>query len=441
MRKTLAVLTILVFVVTACGNSAPVQTETATVLPTRTAVIPTIAVPSPTPVSQGLPSGEIIYEIGPNSPNGGIYHFYSLILNQGQVKSNTLISQVNRAPDGSESRTAFDYQPFPDGKDVTFMTFDRGSSSDSGMQEDLALITFNRDQGYENPTSYVPIEGNWLGLYGHQYPGPVLLSDNTGDYQEYANIYQVVSPGSLPTLVWKVKNPMPTDKQCGNWDIIEPSPDGNAVLWEVSRFTGSCEIGVSSSTDDYAASTVLVSKDKGVLYTFEETHKPDGSLGTYYILMLWSPDGKRLLYEEVNTVDDTDCFYYIDVPPQSDKVTKLYCRDYVGGPAYSAVWSPDGSKIVMLSADYRKIYVMDIQTPGIVHDVLKSQDVPYIGSDTSIVWSPDSQWLAFGLDMGEGHAGIYAVRINGEDLMPLLINSEWSRSIFNMPRPYAWWTK
>jgi len=456
---------LVVMVLAACRNSTPIpQTEVsvkpviqnATLIPTETAtstatVAPTSTITAtsvPTKVPD-LPSGEIIYRTSSNifgelpGEFGGQY--YSLLFTKGKIDSDLEIVSVRIAPDGSESREPLDFQSFSDGKSVTFMTFDKIKSV--GVQEGMTMITYDREKGYSIPTSYVSLGESWLQLYTSQYPGPVVLLDNTGYYQESVKIYQVLSPGSLPTLTWDISNPFPTDKKCGNWDIVTPSPDGNNVIWYSVRFTGECE-GLSrvDSTGYTTSKYAVISKTDGLLYTFTEFIEKDHGKDVYYPVLVWSSDSTKIMYEEQNWGARTDCYYLLNIPLKSTVPTELFCRNYTSYRAQFATWSPDGTKVAMLLSVEDphfnlEIVVLDALKPGVAYNVLENQDVPS-WVETTIAWSPDSEWLTFALDnMSEGRSGIYAIRSNGTDLTPLLIKPEWNEPSYLKPYPYVWWTK
>lgn len=385
------------------------------------------------------PSGEIIFGMD-DFINDTDPSYYSVEINQRQAELGVTLTATTLLPVGLEGREAVSFQLFPDGKSVVFMTFDSIASHQTRTQTDMAMITFDRSRGYETPVSYTSLEGEWLQIHGSVYPGPIILSDNVGYYEPSIDIYRVKNPGELPTLLWTVNNPFPTDTECGNWDTVAPSPDGKMVIWNAARFTGRCDgVWPDMSTGHHTNNSAVISKSKGVIYTFTETASAqDGySTGVSYNWFEWSPDSKKIFYIEENCSEETRCYDIVEVFRVSNP-TKLFCQDLNVSPARHVAWSPDSTKIVMLN-NFRMIYVLDVQKPGVVVDVLESHDLPeYIG-ETSLVWSPDSEWIAFTLDLGEGLAGIYAVRYNGKDFMALDLNPEWSYARVKMPYLYAWW--
>jgi hypothetical protein len=387
------------------------------------------------------PASEIIYRINDNfhrtDPN-----FYSVSFDQQQTDPNGTLNPISLP--AVENRQAVSFQLFPDRINVAFMTFNVAVSDSIGTQTDMKIITFDRNMGYQTPASIVSLpEGQWLQMYQFPYSASVIFSDNVGDYKQAINIYQIKNPGELPTLIWTAANPFPTENKCSNWDMVEPSPDGKMVMWFASRFTGTCEddIWPDESTGHYANYMAVISQDKGVIYTLMDTAVTTSNVrvGLSYNWYVWSPDSNKIFYTEDNYTTETRCFDIVDVTHR--RSTQLLCRDMNAiSSAYNAVWSPDSTMVAELDS-LTTINVLDVRKPNAITVVHASLNVPeYIG-DTGLVWSPDSEWIAFSMDPGGGRAGIYAVRHTGKDLSAVDINPEWSRFKINMPYPVAWWNK
>lgn len=134
-------------------------------------------------------------------------------------------------------------------------------------------------------------------------------------------------------------------------------------------------------------------------------------------LPVWSPDGQQIAF-------------YAFVPPAQNLAEgqrALYVMDWNGDwngknlrliasePAYEnflsgerPAWSPDGKQIAFISTsgNIGSVYVIHADGSGLRH-------VSDHSSSSSLIWSPDGQYLVFGAyDMGEWH--LFGTRLDGE---------------------------
>ncbi len=104
----------------------------------------------------------------------------------------------------------------------------------------------------------------------------------------------------------------------------------------------------------------------------------------------WSRDGKKLAF--VAAWEETTQLYVLD--STSGVVKKL---TNVKEGVYDSRWSPDGSRIVYAARVDGKHDLWSINADGTSESRLTS-----IGTARSPAWSPDSQYVAFLADQGEG---------------------------------------
>ena len=132
----------------------------------------------------------------------------------------------------------------------------------------------------------------------------------------------------------------------------------------------------------------------------------------------WSPDGTMIAYMTDYSVDDGTGEIWLMQADGSDpqRLTddKLDDRE--------PRWSPDGWKIVFTKThadrDGTDLYVYDLASQSI------QQLTGSPGYEYAAVWSPDSQWIGFTYGQ-ESQYSLYAVRVDGSDLQPLLADEDY----------------
>ena len=110
----------------------------------------------------------------------------------------------------------------------------------------------------------------------------------------------------------------------------------------------------------------------------------------------WSPDGKLIAYISDRSGEDE-----IYILPQDGKGEALQITKNADTYKYELLWSPDGKKILWNDKLLRLNYV-DIEKKEPV-TVAKAE----IGEITSAAWSPDSRWIAYARPEVEGMTKIY----------------------------------
>jgi Tol biopolymer transport system component len=95
----------------------------------------------------------------------------------------------------------------------------------------------------------------------------------------------------------------------------------------------------------------------------------------------WSPDGRRLVFVSADSFGRS----IVTMPPTGGDVRRLYSVAYGGGVPQAPKWSPDGKRIAFEQGD--SVLVMDADGSGLTLLALV-RDVH------SLAWSPDGRWLA-----------------------------------------------
>jgi serine/threonine protein kinase/Tol biopolymer transport system component len=123
----------------------------------------------------------------------------------------------------------------------------------------------------------------------------------------------------------------------------------------------------------------------------------------------WSPDGKQIAYGrfDIGIASDLD-IRILDLP--SKQVSVLPGSQGL----YSPRWSPDGQRIVALSADNQKLLLYDFKTQK------WSDWITGLGHIACPVWSRDGKYLYFDNSNGE-HTGYRRVKL-GESRSELLVD-------------------
>ena len=97
----------------------------------------------------------------------------------------------------------------------------------------------------------------------------------------------------------------------------------------------------------------------------------------------WSPDGKCIAY--VSDVSGEQEIYLIDQKAEQ-KPQKLTST---GGFKYGLLWSPDGKKLLYFTHDHH-LYLLDVNSKKLTDIARNPVDVI-----NSYAWSPDSRWVAY----------------------------------------------
>ena len=100
----------------------------------------------------------------------------------------------------------------------------------------------------------------------------------------------------------------------------------------------------------------------------------------------WAPDSKRLVY--VSTRDGAPHLYLYDF------ATGVETRLTNGPFDYTPRFSPDG-KLLAFLRDGREVRVLDMESKQERTLATGHFDLPPIGGEHDIAWSPDSRWLAY----------------------------------------------
>ncbi|MBN2305076.1 MAG: PD40 domain-containing protein, partial [Anaerolineae bacterium] len=123
----------------------------------------------------------------------------------------------------------------------------------------------------------------------------------------------------------------------------------------------------------------------------------------------WSPDGLRIAYAS-NTNSQTDIF-----AQRLDDRTVINLTNHPAADWFPA-WSPDGTRIVF-SSDRGGNGTLDLfvmsAADGSNPVQIAISDLSPQSNENRPVWSPDGQWVAYEVDLAQGHTAIYASPATG----------------------------
>ncbi len=306
-------------------------------------------------------------------------------------------------------------------------------------------LEFDPDVPLQPDTVYTAsLAARLTSVNGRSLPAPFNWSFRTaaphvlyvaGGEQDYLQLFKTPLVGGAPTQL--------TTEPYGIWDFAL-SPDGTVIV--------------------YAAAAANEQKDLWLI-------RPDGSDRRRLLdceensdctAAVWSPDGKRLIYERRDLVMGASSlvparlWWYDLVSGQTAPVFQE--KERVG---HSASWSADGRWLSYISPLKEGLQIYDIETgddyviPGEVQDAAAwSPTEPVLivtkarvssngygagllradmrsgsytelngesdASDTSPAWSPDGQWVAFRRSTLTGPGGqLWLMRADGSESRPL----------------------
>ncbi|HEY3404451.1 MAG TPA: PDZ domain-containing protein [Ohtaekwangia sp.] len=115
----------------------------------------------------------------------------------------------------------------------------------------------------------------------------------------------------------------------------------------------------------------------------------------------WSPDGKYMVYWS-----DKSGEYELTVRDTKNDGNERKLTTYGAGFRYTLFWSPDSKKIAFIDKAM-KIKIFDMTTNQTT-DVGHGLRLMHFGLENfSASWSGDSRWLAFDLDLENGHQAVF----------------------------------
>lgn len=180
------------------------------------------------------------------------------------------------------------------------------------------------------------------------------------------------------------------------------SPDG---LWQAS-WIGSPEgfmLSIQSTTAQQALSPVT-------LFTADPTTSP----------VIWSPDSRWLVVAVDQRRDSATAASYLRdtwlVHRESGEAHLLGANPLIGD---TARFNPASTKLAYLNT-FDNIAIMELssrETHDLVHPNLSKNPI----KSSNLVWSPDSEWLAYLRE--SPHDGIWIARTDGSELRHLISNT------------------
>jgi hypothetical protein len=374
------------------------------------------------------PTGEIIY-LDNTAKTGNQRPFNSLTLGTDQNSTRHMV-----ALNGVESIRAFPGNP----RYVAVFTM-----IDHFLEEkpdEYIIQVFDREEGYTTPVSTISLpagvshSGMEFDFNKSQFVFP-LFDYSQPNYP--IGIYKLSSPTEKPSLYWNL-GPMKSSNNGCTWeDEVTPSPDAKMVIWMSQKTIGYCDpTGMGSlSKLVYDDTLEVVNQSGNVIYHFEGQTAGNWQGGISEYAVGWSPDSRWILISEDDYANQKSCLLKVDLP--SDKRTTLYCQNQILPPINNPSISPDGKHIAFVTG-YQYIFMVDVATGKVSFIPATSINVQITVNDTILLWSPDSQWIAFGFG-GSAGPGIYAMKADGSDLQPLITNPAWAGNEgFNIPSVYVW---
>ena len=207
------------------------------------------------------------------------------------------------------------------------------------------------------------------------------------------DIYRVNTDGSQ--LVRLTNSAAFTD----GWTAFEPvwSPDGQ----HLAMIGSTKPWGPEANWDVY-----VVNSDGSGLTRLTDDPAREGPIA-------WSPDGTRLLFWSERDGGHINVYLMQTDGRQVTQVTH-------GAYDSRASWSPDGTQIALASTEDGQIYVASIENHTI------TQITTGMTHSYNPIWSDDGQYIFFGAfaDTGDS-AWIYSVRLDGQELAPLITTTRW----------------
>lgn len=183
----------------------------------------------------------------------------------------------------------------------------------------------------------------------------------------------------------------------GGFQQAAVSPDGKTVA--------AIHIVFASNTQDL----VLVDLDGGNMRTIVST------FGSSEVTPSWSPDGKYVIYGEVNESTNLIAIYKVDV--ETGQKTRL--TNHVED-SFQPVYSPDGTKIAFSSLrnGTQQIFVMDEDGSNVVQ---LTTDGLFSGAP---FWSPDGEKILFVSERNGNNLDIFIMNADGTDETRLTTSSD-----------------
>lgn len=176
----------------------------------------------------------------------------------------------------------------------------------------------------------------------------------------------------------------------GNW-----SPDGTKILFVKADDTSSFYLANADGSDEIKLPFLVSNND-------------------------WSPDSRRIIYQNRVNAEDSDIFVYTIETAKSENVTNNPALD--ADPSFS----PDGKQIVFASLrdGNAEIYLMNDDGGN----VRRLTDHP--AWETHPVFSPDGTQIAFSADRENETGNTFLMRVDGSDIRRL---TDWQSSDYVVP--------
>jgi tricorn protease len=174
--------------------------------------------------------------------------------------------------------------------------------------------------------------------------------------------------------------------------ILEDQPSGRAGLINVSKNVNTFEISPDGKRALFEA--------RGELFTVPAKDGPTRNLtnspGVHERNPKWSPDGKTIAYVGDASGEDE---IYVAPADGSGKPTQL--TSDADTYRYALLWSPDGKKILWSDKKLR-LRCVDVESKKVTQLAqAKAWEI------TDYAWSPDSKWVAYARPEVEGMAKVY----------------------------------
>jgi Tol biopolymer transport system component len=223
------------------------------------------------------------------------------------------------------------------------------------------------------------------------------------------NVFPVVTPSVEQTPIL-----IPTQTAIPPTETLTAPPTFTPLPTATATGGGAGKIAFTSEQDGYPEIYVINSDGTNLIKLSNEIHPKSGPS--------WSPDGTKIAFATNN--NDSASLYIMNADG-SNPVKLIDTKDIAvydqatpdwrfGG---SALWSPDGTKLVFRVSyyigccfSYSYIHVVNANGSGLISSTI-------FPIWERLVWSPDSQKIAFG--SGCGGWGICVMNADGTDLINL----------------------